>query len=662
MVAAHFELSPQWLSKALGFDVVGAKSSRIGTGQIGEVHRIELEYGSKTRAGPASVVAKMASLDGDCKSFGIDSGLYEREVRFYKEVAPLLTTGPIPTVYRVERDEASGEFVILMSDNAGRVGSDINGATLEEAKLAMSELGRLHGLILNHVPLENHGWMKRTRAWSSEEHMLGYWKLFQERYGDRLKPEHREIGQKFIDSFEAYHATLDATSAPTGLVHGDYRLDNILFRDTADLPLTLVDWQTCYWGPILHDPSYFLGLAVTPEFRREHGEELLKIYHQALSASSPCPISIHECKAGVQMHSFTGMRQAITAASLVERTTRGDDLFLTMFERSCEHVIDTKALEVLPPPVPIPHLEPEAADDEMHPFSDHPLHNESWYFDVVDLEQQVGAWVRLGVIPNQSGSWYHALICGPHIPTVGVIDFEAPHPGKDLVVHGAEYTATHEAEVPLQKYRITVKGKGVAFDDPAAILQYATGRPVDVQMDLLFETDGHPYKWRRATRYEIPCKVTGTFSWDDQSFTFTKARGQRDHSWGPRDWWAADWVWTAFHFDDGTHSHLVHAKARGGGGDHPHLGVGYVQKEGEPLVEMTDVKAAAEMAANGLGGPTTITMAPLPLTFYVKPIGHAPLCLVAKDGRVAKFPRSWAEITTNDGRKGAGWLEWNINE
>lgn len=190
------------------------------------------------------------------------------------------------------------------------------------------------------------------------------------------------------------------------------------------------------------------------------------------------------------------MRQAITASNVVERTDRGDDLFLTMFERSCELVTDTKALTSSPLANPPQNLEPKPTDKEMHPFTKEILHNESWYFDVVDPEQEVGVWVRLGVIPNQTGSWYHALVCGPKIPTVGIIDFEAPHPGVDLVVRTDKYTATRHAEKPLQEYRVTVKGKGKgeAFDDPSAILRGETGRTVYVKMDLLFETDGSPYQ------------------------------------------------------------------------------------------------------------------------------------------------------------------------
>jgi hypothetical protein len=390
MIRTLSDLSPKWVSRAIGFDVTDCKATRIGTGQIGDVYRLELQYGSRTRLGPPSVVLKMTSADADSQFLGTVSGIYEREVRFYQEVAPLLTTGPITTALRVERDEKSGEFNILMGDCTPAVaGSDIKGATLEQAKLAVSELGRLHSLVLNHVKLENHPWLKPASSWTEQSKMEDYWRTFYDRYGDRIKPEHKEIGQQFIDNFDAFQAAQQASSVPAGLVHGDYRLDNILFGHDGTQPLTLVDWQTVYWGPILHDLSFFLGLALTPDFRRTYMAELVTIYHTALSVNCPISISIQDCNAGIRMESFTGIRQAITASNVVERTDRGDDLFLTMFERSCELVTDTKALAVLPLTNPPQHLEPKPTDDEMHPFTKEVLHNKNWYFNVVNPEQEV---------------------------------------------------------------------------------------------------------------------------------------------------------------------------------------------------------------------------------------------------------------------------------
>jgi hypothetical protein len=36
--------------------------------------------------------------------------------------------------------------------------------------------------------------------------------------------------------------------------------------------------------------------------------------------------------------------------------------------------------------------------------------------------------------------------------------------------------------------------------------------------------------------------------------------------------------------------------------------------------------------------------------------------LTAPDGRISHFPRAWAIITTDDGRSGVGWVEWNRNQ
>ena len=95
-------------------------------------------------------------------------------------------------------------------------------------------------------------------------------------------------------------------------------------------------------------------------------------------------------------------------------------------------------------------------------------------------------------------------------------------------------------------------------------------------IDLVWSTDGTPYKYRLTTRYEIPCAVSGTVTVDGHRYTFDAVPGQRDHSWGVRDWWSMDWVWSALHLDDGTHLHGVEIRIPGV----PPVGIGYVQDRG----------------------------------------------------------------------------------
>ena len=65
-----------------------------------------------------------------------------------------------------------------------------------------------------------------------------------------------------------------------------------------------------------------------------------------------------------------------------------------------------------------------------------------------------------------------------------------------------------------------------------------------------------------TTRYEIPCLVPGTVTVDGETFT-VDGQGQRDHSWGVRDWWAFGWCWCSLRLDDGTRVHLADIRMPG---------------------------------------------------------------------------------------------------
>lgn len=89
--------------------------------------------------------------------------------------------------------------------------------------------------------------------------------------------------------------------------------------------------------------------------------------------------------------------------------------------------------------------------------------------------------------------------------------------------------------------------------------------------------------------------------------------------------------------------------------------VGCIQMP-DKLIELTIVKSVEDMAENGLAIGTKVELAPVSPSFIdLKPVGHAPPRLVAKDGRVAMFSGCWFMVTTNDGRKCVGWIEWNLN-
>lgn len=657
MITSPGDLTVDWLTAAIGAGPVTAfETLRIGTGQMSECYRVTVTYASGD--GPDSVVLKVAARDPVSRQTGLALGLYEREVRFYTDVAPRLG-GPIAHCHHAAVDTRTGAFDILLGDAGNAVqGDEIVGATVEQARLGLVELARLHAPVLRDPTLAHAEWLNRPSP-MNQALITQLWAGFVDRYSDRITVAQRDVCGRLVAGFDAYLAAGADGAGPQGLVHGDYRLDNMLFgREGAARPLTVVDWQTVTRGPAMTDTAYFLGCALDSAVRAAHHDELLAAYHEALGPE--VTLSIDEVRDGVRRQSFFGVMMAIVSSMLVERTERGDEMFMTMLERHCRHVLDTGALDLLSAPTPVEPLVPSVDDEYAHPPGDEPLWSESWYADFVDAGSGIGGWFRLGLQPNQGASWVSVFLCGPDIPTIAVVDFEAPLPTDPSLVHTETYDLQHAAPPAerLQTYRLGFKGRGHAYDDPSALLRGEAGRACELTMDLTWSTAGAPYRYRITTRYEIPCIVSGLVTADGQVYPIEGAAGQRDHSWGVRDWWSMEWMWSALHLLDETRIHALDLRLPGA----PSIGIGYLQTPGTSVTEVNAVSVQESFADNGLPESATISITPGDVTAALEIRGHAPMRLTGPDGAVSMFPRAWASVTTEDGRIGVGWVEWNRNQ
>src|ERR1700759_1203450 len=423
------DLTADWLTAAVGAGHIADFSvERIGTGQMSECYRVQLAYvdsaGSDGR--PESVVLKVAATDPMSRQTGVGLGLYQREVCFYRDLAPRLH-GPVAPCYHAAFDASAGIFDVLLGDaNPAVVGDEIRGATVAQAELAVTELARLQGPLLGDTTLADAPWLRRDTP-LNQGLITALHAGFVDRYGDRIAPQHRMVCERLVGGFDAYLAEEAAEGRIQGLVHGDYRLDNMLFGAIgAERPLTVVDWQTVTWGPAMTDLAYFVGCALPAAERRTHYDALLQAYHAALGPDAP--ISVDDVRDGVRRQSFFGVMMAIVSSMLVERTERGDAMFMTMLQRHCEHVLDVDALATLPDPMHIEPMRPATDDESAHIATDEPLWSESWYADFADAASGFGGWIRLGLIPNAQTAWLHALLCGPDLPTGAVIDCGVPLP------------------------------------------------------------------------------------------------------------------------------------------------------------------------------------------------------------------------------------------
>ncbi len=296
-----------------------------------------------------------------------------------------------------------------------------------------------------------------------------------------------------------------------------------------------------------------------------------------------------------------------------------------------------------------------AVDERRHDPGPVPdaLWSESYYLDFVDPAAGVAGYVRLGLCAGLGRAWYWACLVGPDRPLVTVIDHDVPlpaAPGTEIRTDGL--WADYIVETALDHVTVGVEAFAVGVDDPSEVYGDLRGDRVPFGLDLEWETDGGVYPYPGVTRYEVPCRVHGEVLVGQERIAID-GHGQRDHSWGSRDWWSMAWSWTAGRLDDGTRFHGTAVDI----GGTPVYGTGYVQGPAAELVGTDRAERSEVLGAHGLPESARWQVGDLALT--VEPVAFSPVLLTAPDGRTSRFPRAWCRFTADDGRTGHGWTEWN---
>ena len=293
-------------------------------------------------------------------------------------------------------------------------------------------------------------------------------------------------------------------------------------------------------------------------------------------------------------------------------------------------------------------------DEQRHEAGAEPLWGESYYLDFVDDEGEIGGYLRIGYYPNLGVEWWTASIVEAGIQSVMSVSYDAPMtPLPALESVGPGYEATMEVTVPLQQMRVAVTASAESFADPRDIYRGGAGAPTTMGMDLAWSTDGVPYHYEVTTRYEIPCRVAGEILIGDRRITI-QGQGQRDHSWGVRDWWAQGWCWSAARLEDGTRIHATDVRF-----ESMNVALGYLQPGDGTLEVVTVAQVTEDLGDEGLPTKGRAVLNDGAIDVTIEPLGFGPLLLTSAEGAVSRFPRAMARFTELSGRSGLGWVEWN---
>jgi len=329
-------ITASWLGGVLDGRVDDVAMEPIGTGQMGSVYRLSL-----TGSGvPSRLVAKLPLPDPSVRA--MVGGTYRTEVMFYRDIAGTVAIRT-PRCHHAEIDLDTFEFVLLLEDLAPAVqGDQLAGCSADRARACVADLAGLHGPRWCDASLLDVGGLTRPDASDAATLAEVYApavEIFIDRFPGRLGAEDEDTLRRTAAGIDAW---LVGRSERFGLVHGDYRLDNLLFPPEG-VPIT-VDWQTLTIGLPARDLSFFLATSLSVADRRAHERDLVTRYHEALLGHGVRDYPLDLCWDDYRYALLQGPLIIVLGCAYGTPTERGDAMFLAMTARACAAIRDHGAV------------------------------------------------------------------------------------------------------------------------------------------------------------------------------------------------------------------------------------------------------------------------------------------------------------------------------
>ncbi len=345
-------VTPEWLTarlRAAGLLPRGVVThvawQPIGTGQVGDSARFTLTY-DPPGAGPATLAGKFPAADPTSRGTAAVFGLYRKEVGFYRELHPHLGVR-VPKVIAAELAENGVDFVLLFEDlGPARGGDQIAGCSLADARAAIQQAAALHAPSWGNSEVLTREWLKPPANLADQIRTLypQAQATFRDRYAGTLEPEYMAVCEALAEAGELWFGREHEASA---LIHGDFRLDNMLFDIAGgDEPIGVLDWQTVAVGDPFTDIGYFLGCGIGPALSRAHEDELFALY-LAEMAERGVTLSREAVWDDYRRGVLHGVSTAVFSAAFVERTERGDANFLSMARGACDLALRRQSIAAL---------------------------------------------------------------------------------------------------------------------------------------------------------------------------------------------------------------------------------------------------------------------------------------------------------------------------
>lgn len=337
------DVTATWFSSALGalVQAIELEPVGVGVGLLGELYRVHLTGD----AVPATVILKLPTHAAANKAIGMAFRFYEREIRFFRDVAPTARVR-VPQALHLDMDVDAERFVLVLEDLGHlEMADQVTGMTVEQAIAAVQAIAPFHAQWWQSAALEALDWLPAADHPITMQAAKVYedsWPHFSEKWSHVVPAGGMELGARVRDAYR--HMLTDLAVPPRTFTHTDFRLDNLFFGDGG---VTVIDWQLSTRSSGVYDVAYMLSQSMDVELRREHQAEIIGAWHERLCQAGVGDYSLEQANADYAASVLVCLVIAVAAGADMDLgNERGEALVRAIAERGFSAALDVDAESV----------------------------------------------------------------------------------------------------------------------------------------------------------------------------------------------------------------------------------------------------------------------------------------------------------------------------
>jgi len=353
------DITVEWLNEVLhenGFlkdaKIVSLDIEKFDVGLASDVTKLVLSYDEDAKSCPNTLIAKFPSTDKLVYAMMNASRVYEKEIRFYSELAP---KSPIrtPMAYYCHVDAVNEKYILLIEDCSDySTKKPWESLTYEEVKIAVENIARFHAYWWNNNKLSELSWLSVNELanWVPFPNFRRNWDTItqNEDFIDALPEGGLAAGQKIYETMSWW--TNSTSKDNLTLVHRDYRTDNFFFDwYNAENPLVIFDWGLILIERGGIDIGILLGSCLTIDLRKQNEQDLLKTYFNTLLECGVSKYSfeqfMEDYKRGLLIRFIDYIH--VLGMNYIEATRERKDRLNNNLQRQVTAIVDNNAISIM---------------------------------------------------------------------------------------------------------------------------------------------------------------------------------------------------------------------------------------------------------------------------------------------------------------------------